>query len=71
MEDQVQNGDHSFLLGTIEKRGGALISKTAAATSVKKDRFSLPNNNEDRMRPFNFNKEANNPLNKSIDFASL
>jgi hypothetical protein len=64
----MEHGD-PLLFGTIEKRGLAMVSKTAATTSSKKDRFSLPT--EDRVRPFNFNKDANNPLNKSIDFASL
>ena len=62
----IEQGD-PVIFGTIERRGGA-TSKTAA-TSTKKDRFSLPN--EDRIRPFNFNKDGNNALNKSIDFASL
>ena len=31
----------------------------------------MPRQDEDRMRPFNINKDANSTLNKSIDFASI
>ncbi len=64
----LENGDPIF--SPEKKRGGVPISKTAGA-SFKKDIFSMPRQNEDRMRPFNINKDANNPLNKSIDFASI